>query len=264
MADAELQSGDSLMSSKKQKFDQGNVTDLNVAKSLSRKKFHPHDLISLRTKSDRQDDFLQAYYSQCPLIMQYGCAGTGKTFMALYAALSEVFDPTTSVDKVIIVRSAVQTRDMGFMPGDDTEKNSHYEAGYRAMVNEMISTYNGDQYDNLKSLGYLEFKSTSFLRSTTYDRAVIIIDEMQSCTYHELSTVITRCGLHSKVVLCGDHRQDDLASKSKREMSGFGKLMEVISQMPTQMSATVEYKLDDIVRSGLVKAFLTAEYGVDE
>ena len=102
-------------------------------------------------------------------------AGTGKTFMSLYLALEQVLDPSTVYEDIFIVRSAVTTRDIGFLPGDEQEKVSIYEAPYRSICKELFGMENA--YDSLKQQNNIKFMSTSFIRGITINNAVLIVDE---------------------------------------------------------------------------------------
>jgi phosphate starvation-inducible protein PhoH len=194
-------------------------------------------------------------YDQGHNLFLHGCAGTGKTFISLYLALREIFEGRTRRHKVVIVRTAQSSKDIGFLPGSEKQKLEVYESAYRAICSELF--HRDDAYDILKQKGIIEFHSTSFLRGTTIDNAVIIIDECQNQRYVELRTVLTRTGDKSRVILCGDTKQDDLTSERYKESSGLSDMMKVFSYMG-QMSC-VQFEIDDIVRSGFVRDFIIAE-----
>lgn len=225
-------------------------------KAFAGKNFSPHHLVTLQPKTFPQEQFIQSYYEQIPVLFQVGSAGTGKTALALYCALSEVLDKGTVYDKIVMVRSAVQARDIGFLKGTEEEKNEVYEAPYKALCDELL-TFKSNNYDNLKSKNLLEFHNTSFLRGLTFDDSIIIVDEFQSMTYHELSTVLTRTGINSRIIFCGDFRQNDLHRRGDK--SGFSQFMEVIDRMPSETVDVITYRPQDIIRSGIAKEFLIAE-----
>lgn len=243
------------MSKQKIKFDTSNLPPDNIRQLGHKKKFHPKDLINLTPKTNKQSQFLTAYYSQIPIILQTGCAGTGKSLMALYAALSEVFDESSEFKKVLIVRSAVETRSIGFLPGDASEKSAPYEIPYQDLTNFLI-TYN-NPYHNLKALGYLDFILTTHIRGLTFDNTIMIIDEAQNMDESEILSVLTRLGLHSKVVICGDTRQDDLFRQKFK--SGFSYLQNLVNLIDPSKTAVIEYGIDDIVRSDIVRDILIAD-----
>lgn len=185
----------------------------------------------------------------------YGCAGTGKTFISIYLALKEIMDGRTRRNKLVIIRTAQSSKDIGFLPGSEKEKLAAYETAYKGICSELF--HRDDAYDILKQKGIIEFHSTSFLRGTTIENAVILVDECQNQRYVELRTVLTRTGDHSRVILCGDTKQDDLTSERYKESSGLRDMMKVFERM-TDMSA-IQFDIDDIVRSGFVRDFIIAE-----
>jgi phosphate starvation-inducible protein PhoH len=185
-------------------------------------------------------------------IMMHGCAGTGKTFTALYLALESVLNHREQTN-IQIVRSVVPTRDMGFLPGNKTEKSKAYEAPYYSIFTDLFSR--GDAYDILKNKRVVEFQTTSFLRGLTFDDSCIIVDECQNLTFHELDSVITRMGDNSRVVFCGDFNQSDF--KWDDERRGIKDFMKVLSHM--KQFASVEFGRNDIVRSDLVKDYICAK-----
>lgn len=242
--------------SKSKKFSTEHETDQDSRELGVRKKFTTKDLISLSPKNKNQKDFIESYYTNFPIIVQDGPAGTGKTFLAMYMALTEVFDSSTPYDKLIVIRTAVETRSQGFLPGDQDEKNDPFERPYKDIVSNIVK-YN-KAYDNMKALNVYEFMTTSHLRGTTFDNAIIILDEAQNGDISELSTVITRLGINSRIVVVGDSKQDDLFRK--RQESGFEELKYIFGKMSSDSVATITYTVDDIVRSGIVREFLKASY----
>lgn len=181
----------------------------------------------------------------------------GKTYMALYCALSEVLDRSTVYEKVIIVRSAVQSREIGFLSGDSSEKAAAYSLPYISLCDELL-TFKSNNFENLQAKGLIQFELTSFLRGLTFDNAIIIVDEVQNMNYSELSTITTRTGVNSKLLLCGDTKQNDLYRK-KNDVSGLEDYLRVLDHMPSHSYDCVMYHPEDIVRSGIVKEFLLAE-----
>ena len=144
----------------------------------------------------------------------FGAAGTGKTFASLYLALNSVLDLKSNYERVIIVRSLIPTREIGFLPGDEEDKSALYQVPYQNMVQFMFEMPNeqsfNNLYDRLKGQGSLYFLSTSFLRGLTFDNSIVIVDECQNMNFHELDTIITRIGQDSRIVFCGDFDQSDL------------------------------------------------------
>lgn len=184
-------------------------------------------------------------------LMLHGVAGAGKTFLAMYLSLGEVLSEFNQYDKVIIVRSVVPTRDMGFLPGKQGEKSEVYEAPYQAICTELFGR--GDAYHYLKQRGIVHFTTTSFIRGITLSDAIIIIDEMQNMTAAELNSVITRIGKNCRVIFCGDIAQTDLLNPRK-EKTGLGDFIKIIHEMDS--FTFIEFEEKDIVRSGLVKDYI--------
>jgi phosphate starvation-inducible PhoH-like protein len=181
----------------------------------------------------------------------YGSAGTGKSFLAIHHALCQVLDADTEYDKIVIIRSTTQCREQGFVKGDNAEKVAPFESPYIAICQELLGRK--DAYEKLKDLGKLEFESTAFLRGISFHRAIIVVDEMQNMNWSELSTIAGRVGEHSKIIFCGDGRQDDL-NKSAHDVSGFRDFLHVSSKMSEFRS--FRFTCDDIVRSSFVKSFI--------
>ena len=188
-------------------------------------------------------------------IAAIGTAGTGKTMCALYLALSDVME-YPEYDRVIIVRSAVQTREQGFMPGSKTQKEAVFTGPYADIVNNLFGR--GDAWEILKTKRTIEFMTSSFVRGLTFDNAIIIVDECQSMTYHELDTIITRVGESSRIIFCGDTAQDDLQqSRNRADISGLFDFMKVLDKVPS--FKTCRFTPEDIVRSGLVREYILAK-----
>ena len=199
-------------------------------------------------------------YSLDQNIVAYGAAGTGKTFITLYNALKDVLNEKTPYEKIYIVRSLVATREIGFLPGDHEDKSSLYQIPYKNMVKYMFEMPDDAAfemlYGNLKTQGTISFWSTSFIRGTTLDNAIIIVDEFQNLNFHELDSIITRVGENSKIMFCGDATQSDLIKTNER--NGIIDFMKILRAMPS--FDIVEFEIEDICRSGLVKEYLIAKH----
>lgn len=188
-------------------------------------------------------------------IAAIGTAGTGKTMCAVYLALKDVLQ-RGEYKQVVVIRSAVQTREQGFMPGSKAQKEAVFEAPYTDIINDLFGR--GDAYQILKQKQMIKFMTSSFVRGLTFDNSIIIVDECQSMTYHELDTIITRVGESSKIVFCGDTKQDDLEiSKNRADVSGLSDFLRVLKQI--ESFDTIQFTPDDIVRSGLVKEYIVAK-----
>jgi len=230
-----------------------------TAKQMRRKKPINADLmIDINPLTENQEKFFDSY-SKGQNLFAYGCAGTGKTFIALYLALKEVLDENSQFDKIYIVRSLVSTREIGFLPGDHEDKAALYQIPYKNMVKYMFEMPTDSDfemlYGNLKTQETISFWSTSFIRGTTLDNAIVIIDECQNLNFHELDSIITRIGENSKIIFCGDATQTDLTKTyEKNGILDFKKILHSMNEFDI-----VEFGLDDIVRSGLVKSYLIAK-----
>ena len=201
-------------------------------------------------------------YSDNKHIVAYGTAGTGKTFISLFNALSDVLDETTPYERIYLVRSLVSTREIGFLPGDHEDKADIYQIPYKNMVKYMFQMPSDADfnmlYGNLKAQESIKFWSTSFIRGTTLDNAVIIVDEFQNLNFHELDSIITRVGENSRIIFCGDASQSDLVKTNDR--NGIHDFLNILRKMPS--FDIIEYGIDDIVRSGLVKEYIIAKLEV--
>ena len=228
-----------------------------TAKQMKRKKPINTDLLNkIEPITDNQKKLFDGY-SEGKNIFAYGCAGTGKTFAALYLALKDVLDSSTPYDRVFVVRSLVSTREIGFLPGDHEDKSSLYQIPYKHMVKYMFEMATDADFDmlyaNLKAQETIKFWSTSFIRGTTLDRSIVLIDECQNLNFHELDSIITRIGEDSKIMFCGDATQTDLIKQN--EKNGIHDFMKIIQQLP-ELFEMVEFNVNDIVRSGLVREYL--------
>lgn len=209
-------------------------------------------LETIKPLTKNQELFFESYRANTEMLVLHGVAGTGKSFIAVYKALEEVLNRATHYDKVIIIRSAVQTREIGHLPGDLAEKLEQYQLPYKQICQALFGRR--DAYAMLVDQGSVEFASTSFVRGLTFDDAVIIVDECQNMTWEELDTIITRVGDRSRIIFCGDYRQTDL--KKTGDKSGLFKFLDVLKLMKSY--DRIEFGVEDIVRSSLVKEYILA------
>jgi len=231
-------------------------------KQMKRKKPISFELMrTIDPLTENQKGLYDSYKNE-QNIVAYGCAGTGKTFITLYNALKDVLDEKSPYEKIYIVRSLVATREIGFLPGDHEDKSSLYQIPYKNMVKYMFELPTEADfemlYGNLKTQGTISFWSTSFIRGTTLDNAIIIVDEFQNLNYHELDSIITRVGENSKIMFCGDATQSDLIKTN--EKNGIIDFMKILRVMPS--IDIIEFGVEDIVRSGLVKEYILAKMEV--
>ena len=233
-------------------------------KQLKRKKPVNSDvMVDIKPLTDSQEKVFDAY-QKGKNIFAYGCAGTGKTFIALYLALKDVLDQMTPYENVYIVRSLVSTREIGFLPGDHEDKSFLYQIPYKHMVKYMFEMSSDSEfemlYGALKTQETIKFWSTSFIRGTTLDNSIVLVDEMQNLNFHELDSIITRVGENSKIIFCGDASQSDLTKTNER--NGVLDFMKIIRAMEDDF-ASIEFGLEDIVRSGLVRKYLFAKLSLN-
>jgi phosphate starvation-inducible PhoH-like protein len=206
-------------------------------------------LQKLKALTKNQEKVFDSYKAGQNLVLS-GSAGTGKTFLALYLGLNDILDKNNTMQKVVIVRSALPTRDMGFLPGEKEEKEAAYMDPYISTVNELFNDKEG--WKKMISFKNIEFITTSFIRGITLNDSVIIVDEAQNCNYHELCSIITRVGKNCKLILCGDYYQSDFVKESDK--SGLYSFINIINNMKS--FDHIEFSWKDIVRSGLVRDFI--------
>jgi len=232
---------------------------MSAKQKKRRKPIGPEYLLPNEPLTDTQRMMFEKY-GEGKNIFAFGCAGTGKTYVALYLALKDVLDEYSPYQKVYIVRSLVATREIGFLPGTHEDKADIYQIPYKNMVKYMFEMPDDNSfemlYENLKAQETISFWSTSFLRGTTLDNSIVIVDECQNLNFHELDSIITRCGQDTKIIFCGDARQSDLQKSNER--TGIIDFMKILQNMPEDF-AMIEYGIEDIVRSGLVKNYLISK-----
>lgn len=226
------------------------IRSINASNSL---KIRLDDMKSISALTENQQRFFDLYNNGEEFIGLLGSAGSGKTFMALAKALEEVLDHGNPYHKITIVRSSVATRDVGFLPGTVEEKMAIFEMPYIQICDDLFSKKGA--YGRLKEQDKIEFVPTSYVRGCTWDNSIVILDECENLTFHELSSVITRVGTNTKFLLVGDTKQNDLL-KNKNDVSGLVNFLQIAKSM--KEFKMVEFSIEDIVRSGLVKSWLKA------
>ena len=244
---------------RKRKAEQQPIGVGLTAKQMKRKKPINADMLrDIEPLTENQQKLFESY-SNNKNIIAYGAAGTGTPFITLFNALNDVLDTSTPYEKIYIVRSLVSTREIGFLPGDHEDKSFLYQIPYKNMVKYMFELPSAADfemlYGNLKAQETISFWSTSFIRGTTFDRAIIIVDEFQNLNFHELDSIMTRVGENTKIMFCGDATQSDLIKQNER--NGIVDFMRVLRLMASV--DIIEFGVEDIVRSGLVKEFILAK-----
>ena len=243
---------------RRKRADQPIGVGLTTRQAKRKKPLGLEYLVHIDPLTENQKKFFDSY-AEGKHLVAYGCAGTGKTFITLYNALCEVLDEKTLYERIYLVRSLVPTREIGFLPGTHEDKADIYQIPYKNMVKYMFQMPSDADfemlYGNLKSQETIKFWSTSFIRGTTLDNAIIIVDEFANLNFHELDSIITRVGENSKIIFCGDATQSDLVKTNER--NGIVDFMTVLRKMPS--FDIIEFGVEDIVRSGLVKEYIIAK-----
>ena len=228
-------------------------------KQMKRKKpINQEHLITIEPMTDSQIKVFDSWSKEKHLVL-HGCAGTGKTFISMYLALKDVLNENTPYQKIYIVRSLVPTREIGFLPGDHEDKSSLYQIPYKNMVKYMFEMPDDNAfemlYNNLRAQETISFWSTSYIRGVTLDDCVIIVDEFSNLNFHELDSMITRAGQNCKIVFAGDYTQSDLVKTNERNgILDFMKILETMDEFDT-----IEFGIEDIVRSGLVRNYIISK-----
>ena len=226
-----------------------------MTSSKKNKEINHSNLVTIKSITDNQKLVFDSWKKGKNQFL-FGAAGTGKTFISLYLALQSVMDLKKPYDKVVLVRSLIPTREIGFLPGDEEDKAALYQVPYQNMVQFMFKMPNeaafNSLYPKLKAQSSLYFLSTSFLRGLTFDNAVIIVDECQNMNFHELDTIITRVGQDSRIIFCGDFDQTDLVKQNER--NGLHDFLRILEEM--EEFHCCEFTIGDIVRSGFVRSYL--------
>lgn len=229
------------------------------AKQMRRKKpINLEHLKQIEPLTENQEKVFNAY-AEGKNVVLHGAAGTGKTFISLYLAMQQVLDPESPYEKIYMVRSLVPTREIGFLPGDHEDKSNLYQIPYKNMVKYMFQMPDDASfemlYDNLRAQETVSFWSTSFIRGVTLDKCIIIVDEFSNLNFHELDSIITRVGEDAKIIFSGDYTQSDLQKSNER--TGVLDFMKILQSMPS--FECVEFGIEDIVRSGMVREYLVSK-----
>ena len=228
------------------------------SRQMRRKPIGTEHLLDIKPITPTQEKVFDAWKNNKHMFL-FGAAGTGKSFITMYLALRDILDESTPYNKLYIVRSLVPTREIGFLPGDHEDKANLYQIPYKNMVRYMFEMPDEASfnmlYGNLKAQETISFWSTSFIRGTTIDNSIVLVDESENLNFHELDSIITRLGVNSKIVFAGDAAQTDLTKA--HEKTGIMDFKKIIDDMDEFEG--IEFGIDDIVRSGLVKSYLISK-----
>ena len=225
------------------------------ARRLLKKSQRSFSIKRVDPKTRNQRKVFEAY-NEGQNLLCHGVAGTGKTFLSIYLSLKDILE--RKYNQLIIVRSAVATRDIGYLPGTQAAKTKVYEAPYVNIATQLFNR--GDAYENLKVRGMVNFTPTSFIRGVTLDDSIVLVDECQNLTFHELDSIITRLGENSKIIFSGDFRQTDLQKNEDKQ--GLRMFMDVLNDM--DIFSCIEFNQSDIVRSQIVRDYIITKlnYGL--
>ncbi len=215
-----------------------------------RKTWSKHDLKCIQALTPTQHDFIHSFING-DHILAHGCPGTGKSYIGLYLALSELLDQRSDIEKIIIVRSVVPTRQIGFLPGTLEEKYAPYELPYKDIFADLLGR--DSTYDDMKAAGVVEFVTSSFLRGLTWDNCIVVVDEGQNLSSHETNSIVTRLGKNSRLLFLGDLDQTDLQGGEK---TGMDSMIKIVADMKD--FSVIRFTEHDIVRSEFVKSWIKA------
>lgn len=229
-----------------------NIQAINDFNNNETKRLSINDLKTIKPLNTPQRIMFESYFSGNAILAD-GSAGTGKTFASVYLAMTDVLSKGSKQNKLIIVKSAVPAREIGFLPGTEGEKLESYEAPYKDIFADLFGRMTA--YEKMKKQRVVDFVSTSFVRGLTWDNAVIIVDEIQNMTFYEINSVLTRVGANSKIIIIGDQLQTDLYRRNN-DKSGMKDLVKIISNM--EEFDHIKFTKEDIVRGAFVKSWICA------
>lgn len=223
----------------------------SILEGPKKKRWTRHDINHIKPLKPAQEEMFHSWFNNRS-ICAYGSAGTGKTFLAMYLAINEITSGNSDHKQIKIVRSVVPTREVGFLPGTLDEKIVHYEQPYMDIVHELTGCWKG--YEYMKESRIIEFVPTSFIRGLTWDNTIVIVDEGQNMNFHEIESVMTRIGKHSRMIFTGDVKQSDL--QRKYDQSGMSRAITVMQNHGD--FDMIEFTRHDVVRSEFVKKWIIA------
>jgi phosphate starvation-inducible PhoH-like protein len=179
-----------------------------------------------------------------------GPAGTGKTYLAMFQALTYHWDKkSTDIKRIILTRPIVEAGErLGFLPGLLEDKMDPYMRPLYDSLYEMVGIQDGK---SKVTNGSIEIAPIAFMRGRTFKDAFVILDEAQNCTYEQLKMVLTRLGENTKLVISGDMSQSDLNGKS-----GLGRMVDAVEG--TNNVGVTRFGSQDVVRSEIVRDILTS------
>lgn len=207
-----------------------------------------HDLIDLLPKTDNQRTALEAWFDGEHVAL-LGSAGVGKTTLGVYMACNALV--RKEVKQIVLIRSAVEQREQGHVPGTQEEKDAKFEESYEQAFAKVFG--HPKTYEWMKKRGLIKFRTTGNMRGLTFEDSVVIGDEIQNLNFEEINTLIGRLGVDSRLILLGDSVQCDLRHYETRGLDIFE---ELAGELPNM--TVVRFTRHDCQRHGLVKAWLGA------
>jgi phosphate starvation-inducible PhoH-like protein len=229
------------------------VSSKRRARASNRSAYIKHEhLIEIEPFTNNQKKAVDAWNEGKHLFLS-GSAGTGKTFLALHLGLTQALTKDADCDNVTIIRSIVPTRDIGFLPGDEEKKKLAYVRPYVGICSEICE--DNSAWGKLTASKTINFESTSFIRGTTFDDTVLVVDECQNMSGHELDSVITRTGDRCRIIFCGDYYQSDF--RNGRDKNGILEFMKIIETMKD--FAVINFTWSDIIRSDFVREYIMSK-----
>ena len=222
-----------------------NIKKFSVAKTAK------YDITG---KSKNQNDYLEILQKK-QIIFAIGPAGTGKTFLAVAAAVSQLLDG--QFDRIILSRPAVEAGEkLGFLPGDLKEKVDPYLRPLYDSLNDLMP---GDIVLRKMQSSEIEIAPLAFMRGRTLNNSFVILDEAQNATHTQIKMFLTRCGKNSRMVVTGDPSQTDLSKKSDSGLLKSIKILENIKDIEI-----ISFDRNDIVRDEMVTKIIEAYDNHDE
>jgi phosphate starvation-inducible protein PhoH len=206
------------------------------------------ELHEIQPLTDNQEILFEEYLKGKNIVAT-GSAGSGKSYCLLYLMMHDLLY-NNNYEKIVIFRSAVPIRNLGFLPGSEDEKLAAYELPYKNIFNDLFGR--SDAYEILKKKDLIEFQSTSYIRGITLNNSLLLVDEWENCNFHELDTLVTRCGKNTKIHFSGDIKQTDF--DGKKDVSGFHDFISIIQNI--EDFHIVNFNISDCVRNGIVLKYL--------
>jgi len=211
----------------------------------------PKGPIKFKISLNEEQKEAKAKILDSTLTLLAGKAGSGKTMLACQIALDKLF--MREIEKIIITRPTVSKEDIGFLPGDLREKMDPW---VQPIYQNMFALYDKVKIEKLIEEGKIEIVPVSFMRGRTFLDSIIIVDEAQNVTHEQMEMIVTRIGLRSKMIICGDDGQVDL--KSKRD-SGFRFLYAAARKIKNMTAVTLMNNHRDPIVDNLLEIYEEAE-----